>query len=58
MKRLLHRDGLGLRNVVKMNQALQGKWILQFMIENGALWNRVIEGKFDTLDGGWHSREV
>jgi hypothetical protein len=50
--------GLGVRNIIKFNQALLGKWILRFSQERGALWRSVIEVKYGSVRGGWSSLPV
>jgi hypothetical protein len=50
--------GLGVRNLIKFNQALLGKWLWRYATEREALWRVVVEAKYDSLSGGWCSKEV
>jgi hypothetical protein len=47
--------GLGVRNIIKFNQALLGKWIWRFSQERDAFWRLVIEVKYGSVRGGWSS---
>jgi len=47
--------GLGVRNVIKFNQVLLGKWIWRFVQERKALWRSVIDVKYGSVRGGWFS---
>jgi hypothetical protein len=46
------------RNLVLFNRALMGKWLWRYATERGALWRRVVDAKYDSLSGGWCSKEV
>jgi hypothetical protein len=50
--------GLGVRNIIKFNQTLLGKWIWRFSQERDALWRSVIEVKYGSVRGGWSSLPV
>jgi hypothetical protein len=50
--------GLGVRNIIKFNQALLGKWIWRFSQERDALWRSVIEVKYGSVRGDWSSLPV
>jgi hypothetical protein len=50
--------GLGVRNLIQFNQALLGKWLWHYAMEREALWRSVVETKYDSLRGGWCSKEV
>jgi hypothetical protein len=47
--------GLGVRNIIKFNQALLGKWMWRFSQERDALWRSVIKVKYRSVRGGWSS---
>jgi hypothetical protein len=47
--------GLGVRNVIKLNQALLGKWMWRFVQEHKALCWSVINVKYGSVRGGWCS---
>ena len=49
---------LGLRHLEGFNQALLGKWLWRFPLENESFWRKVIVGKFGKVEGGWTTREV
>ncbi|XP_062156716.1 uncharacterized protein LOC133864405 [Alnus glutinosa] len=46
---------LGVRNIIKFNQALLGKWMWRFSQERDALWRSVIEVMYGSVRGGWSS---
>jgi hypothetical protein len=50
--------GLGVRNLVKFNQALMGKWLWRYATEREALWRKLVHIKYDSHMGGWCSKEV
>ena len=50
--------GLGIRNIRLFNEALLGKWLWRFGIEEDALWRQVIEMKYGCVWGGWYTRAV
>jgi hypothetical protein len=54
----LKSNGLGVHNLIQFNQDLLGKWLWRYARERDALWRLVIEVKFDSLRGGWCSKEV
>jgi hypothetical protein len=51
-------SGLGVHNFIQFNQALLGKWLWRYGREREALWRMGIEVKFESLRGGWCSKEV
>jgi hypothetical protein len=53
----LRAGGLGIRNVLKFNEALLGKWLWRYATESEALWC-IIKEKYEEQDGGWCSKEV
>jgi hypothetical protein len=54
----LQYGGLGVRNLIKFNQALLGKWLWHYAMGREALWRVVVEAKYDSLNRGWCSKEV
>jgi hypothetical protein len=54
----LRAGGLGIRNVLKFNEALLGKWLWRYATESEALWCKIIKEKYEEQDGGWCSKEV
>ena len=44
--------GLGIKKMMIFNQALLGKWLWRYAIENTSLWRRVIESKYGV--NGWY----
>lgn len=53
LKKPIALDGLGIRLLVEMNEALQGKWLWSFMIEEDVLWRKIIAAKFGVEENGW-----
>jgi hypothetical protein len=56
----LQSGGLGVHNFIQFNRALLGKWLWRYgrEREREALWRLVIDVKFESLRGGWCSKEV
>jgi hypothetical protein len=54
----LQSGGLGVHNFIQFNRALLGKWLWKYGREREALWRMVIDVKFESLRGGWYSKEV
>jgi hypothetical protein len=54
----LHSGGLGVHNFIQFNRALLGKLLWRYCREREALWRLVIDVKFESLKGGWCSKEV
>jgi hypothetical protein len=48
--------GLGIHNLRCFNCALLGKWLWWFASEPRAWWRKVVEAKYGSERGGWHSR--
>ena len=46
-------EGLGIRSVASLNQALLGKWLWRFGHKVTNLWRRVISAKYGEGQGGW-----
>jgi hypothetical protein len=53
-----HAGGLGAHNFIQFNRALLGKWLWRYGREREVLWRLVIDAKFESLKGGWCSKEV
>ena len=51
-------DGLGIRKLDFLNQALLGKWIWRFAHENDNLWKKVISVKYGQEDFGRRTNEA
>ena len=45
--------GLGIKNHAVLNQALLGKWLWRFMVEQDFLWKQVIVTKYGYEAGSW-----
>jgi hypothetical protein len=56
--RPLRAGGLGIRNVLKFNKALLGKWLWRYATESEALWYKIIKEKYEEQEGGWCSKEI
>jgi len=54
---LLHSGWLGVYNFIQFNRALMGKWLWRYGREREALLRLVIDVKFESLKGGWCSKE-
>jgi hypothetical protein len=50
--------GLGVKNMIQFNRALLGKWLWRFAMERDALWRKVADIKYESMRGGWCSKEV
>ncbi|KAL6345790.1 hypothetical protein AAG906_017542 [Vitis piasezkii] len=50
--------GLGIRNLVALNNALLRKWSSRFAEEREPLWKQIIIEKFGVEEKGWCSRRV
>ena len=46
------KDGLGVRSLSKLNEALLFKWSWRFANERDSLWRKVISSKFGEEIGG------
>jgi hypothetical protein len=40
------------------NEVLLGKWLWRYALEQEALWRRVVDGKYKSLEGGWSSKVI
>jgi hypothetical protein len=54
----IDEGGLGIRNVMRFNQALLGKWLWRFAHEEGTWWRSVLVAKYGSAWGGWHSSDI
>ena len=54
----LRAGGLGIRNVLKFNKALLGKWLWRYATKSEAFWYKIIKEKYEKQDGGCCSKEV
>ena len=54
----IDEGGLGIRNVMRFNQVLLGKWLWRFAHEEGAWWRSILVAKYGADWGGWHSGEI
>lgn len=50
--------GLAMWNLKLFNVALLGKWLWRYSLKREAFWRRVIDGKYESLGGGWSTRVV
>jgi hypothetical protein len=53
--RPIQEGGLGVKQMVALNNALLGKWHWRFANEKTALWREVIVSKYGSGRGGWSS---
>ena len=51
----IQQGGLGVKHLVLFNQALLGKWLWCFGMEEMHLWRRVVVAKYGVGRGGWTS---
>jgi hypothetical protein len=54
----INEGGLGLRNMMRFNQALLGKWLWRFAHEEGVWWRLVLAAKYGSVWGGWRSGAI
>ena len=45
--------GLAVRNLKLFNEAYLGKWLRKYGLEQEALWRKVVDRKYNSLEGGW-----
>uniref|UniRef100_A0A2N9E7V6 Reverse transcriptase domain-containing protein n=1 Tax=Fagus sylvatica TaxID=28930 RepID=A0A2N9E7V6_FAGSY len=48
--------GLAIKNLMRFNEALLGKWLWRFGVEREAFWRKIIMVKYGSLEGGWVSK--
>jgi hypothetical protein len=51
----ISEGGLGIRNLRVFNQALLGKWLWHYVHEREARGRIIVDAKFGSEWGGWHS---
>jgi hypothetical protein len=54
----IFEGGLGIQNLRMFNRALLGKWLWCFAQEQEAWWRKVLEAKYGSIWGGWHSNDT
>ena len=52
------KGGLGIGNISKRNEALLGKWLWRFPLEQESFWCSIIRSKYGLNDNGWDSNLV
>ena len=50
--------GLAVRNLKTFIEDLLEKWLWRYGSEREALWQRISEGKYESLVGGWSTKVV
>ena len=50
---LISNGGLAVCNLKLFNEALLGKWLWRYGLDREALWRRVVDGKYSSLESGW-----
>ena len=54
---LISEGGLGIRNLIKFNHALLGKWLWHYGLKREAWWRVMLDSKYGRSWGGWCSSE-
>jgi hypothetical protein len=54
---LISEGGLGIRNLLRFNCAIFGKWLWCYELEREAGWRVVVDAKYGSSWEGWCSRE-
>ena len=49
--------GSGVKNLQRFNQILLGKWFWRYGMDREALWKQVVEVKYESIWGGWCTKE-
>jgi hypothetical protein len=49
---------LGVRNLLRFNHALLGKWLWCYGLDRKAWWRVVVDSKYGSSWGGWCSSEL
>jgi hypothetical protein len=44
--------------LIRFNRALLGKWLWRYATERETLWRLVLAAKYESMRGGWSSKEV
>jgi hypothetical protein len=55
---LMSFEGLAVRKLVQFKRALLEKWLWRYDTERGTLWKSVMETIYDSMSGGWFSKEI
>uniref|UniRef100_A0A2N9I8K0 non-specific serine/threonine protein kinase n=1 Tax=Fagus sylvatica TaxID=28930 RepID=A0A2N9I8K0_FAGSY len=50
--------GLAVRNLKLFNEAYLGKWLRKYGLEQEALWRKVVDRKYNSLEGGWSTTVI
>uniref|UniRef100_A0A2N9I8D0 non-specific serine/threonine protein kinase n=1 Tax=Fagus sylvatica TaxID=28930 RepID=A0A2N9I8D0_FAGSY len=50
--------GLAVRNLKLFNEAYLGKWLWRCGLEQEALWRKVVDRKYNSLEGGWSTTVI
>jgi hypothetical protein len=50
--------GLAVRNLKLFNEAYLGKWLWKYGLEQEALWRKVVDRKYNSLEGGWSTTVI
>ena len=58
MSKSKSKGGLGIGNISKKNEALLGKWLWRFPLEQNSFWCLIIRSKYGLNENGWDSRFV
>jgi hypothetical protein len=53
----ISEGGLRIRNLLRFNHALSGKWLWRYGLDNEAWWRLVVNSKYGGSWGGWCSSE-
>ena len=52
------KGGLGIGNLLRKNEALLGKWLWRFPLEQNSFWCLIIKSKYGIHNNGWDSNMV
>ena len=52
------KGGLGIGNLAKKNEALLGKWLWRFPLEQNSFWCSIIKSKYGVHENGWDTNMV
>jgi hypothetical protein len=58
VRTLISEGRLGIRNILKFNHALLGKWLWRYGLERETWWRAVVDSKYESSWGGWCSSEL
>lgn len=51
-------QGLGVHKIITFNQALLGKWLWRFRVEQEHFWHTIIKKKYGEFQGDWSTTVV